>query len=310
MIEIEELASLQGHQNPVYSVEASQKPGIIFTAGNDTGVVEWSLTRNEFIKVLMPVQTSVYALHATPVAPVLAVGERNGNISLFNFEEQKVSAVLEHHRQPVFDIKSVVSKKELIASSEDGTVSVWDLNQRSGPDNRHQLLYQFQVSPAMVRVISISPDEKTAAFGCKDNRIRIYNLEDYSLMHDFEAHTMPVSSLAYSPDGKQLVSGSRDAQLNVWDTSNYRLVNAIPAHLFAIYSIVWHPEKPFFATSSRDKTIKIWDQNFKLVKTLSIDKGYPMHRLSVNKIIWEPNNGNLVSVSDDKLVKIWKVTGL
>ena len=31
----------------------------------------------------------------------------------------------------------------------------------------------------MVRAISISPDERTVAFGCKDNRIRIYSLEDY-----------------------------------------------------------------------------------------------------------------------------------
>ena len=310
MIEIEQVASLPGHQNPIYTAEPSQKAGILFTAGNDTGVVEWNLTQKEFIKVLMPVKTSVYALHAPSAAPLLAVGERNGDVSLFNFIEQKIGAVLKHHKQPIFDIKSVTSKKELLVSSEDGTVSVWDLNYKDGEIDQHQLLYTFKVSPAMVRVISISPDEKTVAFGCKDNRIRIYNLEDYSLLHDFEAHTLPVSSLEYSPDGKYLVSGSRDAQLNVWTTAGYTLHKTIPAHLFAIYSIAWHPDKPYFATSSRDKTIKIWNADFELKKTLSIDKGYPMHRLSVNKIVWESNNGHLISVSDDKLVMIWNITGL
>lgn len=309
MIEVEQLASLPGHQNPIYTVEVSQKPGIIFTAGNDTGVVEWSLKDKAFIKVLMPVSTSVYALHAPAIAPVLAAGERNGDVSLFNFEEQKITAVLKHHQQPIFDIKSVSSKKELLVSSEDGTVSVWDLNYTPG-ENNHSLLYSFKVSTAMVRVMSISPDEKTVAFGCKDNRIRIHSLEDYQLLHDFEAHTMPVTSLQYSPDGKYLISGSRDAQLNVWDCNGYTLTRTIPAHLFAIYSIAWHPNKDIFATSARDKTIKIWDSAFKLIKTLSIDKGYPMHRLSVNKIAWEPNNGHLISVSDDKLVMIWNITGL
>jgi centriolar protein POC1 len=310
MIKIEQLASLAGHQNPIYTAEPSQKAGILFTAGNDTGVVEWSLDKNEFVKVLMPVKSSVYALHAPEIAPVLAVGERKGNVSLFNFIEQKVTAVLQHHTQPIFDIKSVSSKKELLVSSEDGTVSVWDLNYGESSPNRHQLLYSFKVSSAMVRAISISPDEKTVAFGCKDNRIRIYQLEDYSLLHDFEAHTLPVSSLEYSPDGRYLVSGSRDAQLNVWATTDYTLHKTIAAHLFAIYSVAWHPSQPLFATASRDKTIKIWNEDFELKKTLSIEKGYPMHRLSVNKIVWEPNNGHLISVSDDKLVMIWNVTSV
>ena len=310
MIEVEQIASLPGHQNPVYTVEVSQKPGIIFTAGNDKGVVEWSLKDRAFIKVMMPVSTSVYALHAPSVAPVLAVGERNGNVSIFDFEEQKVTAVLQHHKQPIFDIQSVVSKKELLVSSEDGTVSVWDLNQRAGERNNYALLYNFRVSEAMVRAIAVSPDEKTVAFGCKDNRIRVYNLEDYGLAYDFEAHALPVSALQYSPDGRYLVSGSRDAQLNVWTTTGYTLHKTIPAHLFAIYSIAWHPHKSVFATSARDKTIKIWSSEFKLLKTLSVDKGYPMHRHSVNKIVWEPNNGYLISVSDDRLVMIWNITGL
>ena len=310
MIEVEQIASLPGHQNPVYTVEASQKPGIIFTAGNDKGVVEWSLKDKAFIKVLMPVSTSVYALHAPSAAPLLAVGERSGNVSLFNFEEQKVTAVLKHHKQPIFDIKSVSSKKELLVSSEDGTVSVWDLEIGASGTSDHSPLYSFKVSTATVRAISISPDEKTVAFGCKDNRVRIYNLADYELLHDFEAHTLPVSSLLYSPYGRFLMSGSRDAQLNVWDTQGYLLHKTIPAHLFAIYSIAWHPSKDVFATSARDKTIKIWNSEFQLIKTLSIDKGYPMHRLSVNKIAWEPNNGYLISVSDDKLVMIWNITGL
>jgi centriolar protein POC1 len=309
-MKVEELATLQGHQNPIYTVEASQKRGIIFTAGNDKGVVEWSLEKKEFIKVLIPVDTSVYALHAPSVAPLLAVGERSGKVTLFNFDEQKVSSVLVHHKLPIFDLKSVSSKKELLVGSEDGTVSVWDLNYKSGELNEHQRLYDFRVSNEMVRVISVSPDERTVAFGCKDNRIRVYRLEDYSLLYDFEAHTLPVSSLEYSPDGRFLISGGRDAHLNIWDTTGYSLQKTIPAHLFAIYSIVWHPQKAFFATASRDKTIKIWDEHFKLKKTLSIDKGYPMHRLSVNKIVWEPENGNLISVSDDRLVKIWEVTSL
>ena len=301
MIEIQNTATLSGHQNPIFTVENSQKAGIIFTGGNDKGVVEWNVKKPGFIKVLFPVKSSVYSLHCPVSAPLLLAAERSGVVDVFNFEEQKIVAVLDHHKLPAFDIKSVSSKNELIISSEDGTVSIWDIKSLN-------LLFSFKVSTDTVRVISISPDEKTVAFGCKDNTIRIYNLEDYSLIHIIDEHTMPISSIQFSPDGKHLLSGSRDAQLKIWSSSDYSLSQSIPAHLFSIYSIAFHPILPYLATASRDKSIKIWDsETYSLKKTISLEKGYNVHRLSINKIIWEPIDNQLISVSDDKLLKIWKV---
>src|SRR5687767_2882315 len=147
MVEVKQVALLSGHQNPVYAVEPSQKADIVFTGGNDKGVVEWSLKSMSFVKVLMPVKSSVYSLHAPECAPVLAVGERSGTISLFNFDEQKIVATLTHHKLPVFELTSVTRKKELLASSEDGTVSVIDLT-------TYQLLYNFKVSALTVRCIA------------------------------------------------------------------------------------------------------------------------------------------------------------
>lgn len=301
MIRIEEVATLSGHQNPIYTLENSQKQGIIFTAGNDKGIVEWRVDAPGFIKVLFPVNSSVYALHCPEAAPVLLAGERSGQVQVFNFEEQKISAVLQFHKLPIFDIKTVNSKNEILVASEDGTVSVWDLS-------NFKMLYHFKVSNQTVRVISVSPDEKTVAFGCKDNSIKIYNLSDYSLKHVINEHSLPISSLQFSPDGKHLISGSRDAQLKIWSTLDYSLIQSIPAHLFSIYSIAFHPTLPFFATGSRDKSIKIWDsENFQLLKTISNEKGYNSHHLSINKIVWEPVNQQLISVGDDKLLKIWNI---
>jgi len=47
-------AELTGHGNPIFTLELSQKPGILFTGGNDKGVVEWSLENYAFIKSVVP----------------------------------------------------------------------------------------------------------------------------------------------------------------------------------------------------------------------------------------------------------------
>ena len=75
MIQIENTATLSGHQNPIFTVENSQKKGIIFTGGNDKGVVEWSIKTPGFIKVLFPVKSSIYALHCPSSAPIILAGE-------------------------------------------------------------------------------------------------------------------------------------------------------------------------------------------------------------------------------------------
>ena len=296
---VEKIAELTGHSNPIFALALSQKPGILFSGGNDKGVVEWSLKTNSFIKVMFPVAASVYAIHCPENFPYLIAGLRSGQVLVFDFIEQKVIKSLNHHLKPVFDIKSVNGKRELLIASEDGTVSIWSLENL-------ELIHTITVSHDTVRCISISPDEKQVAFGCRDSNVNIYDLDDYTQIKTLNGHTMAVFSLQYSPLGDYLVSGSRDAQLKIWDMHTLDLKENIAAHLFAVNHIAFHPTQPYFATASMDKTIKIWgSDDFKLYKIISREKGYASHQLSINKIAWDGDD--LISLSDDKRIIIWRV---
>jgi centriolar protein POC1 len=300
MISVQKTAELNGHGNPIFTLELSQKPGILFSGGNDKGLVEWSLKNNSFIKVLFPVNSSIYAIHCPVTYPFLFAGLRSGEVLVFDFLKQQLLLPLKAHQKPIFDIKSVVHKQELLVASEDGTVSIWSLKTLA-------LLHSIRISNDTIRCISISPDEKQVAFGCRNNQIKIYDLEDYSLTKTLEGHTMSVFSLQYSPLGNYLISGARDAQVKIWDSKSYELLHNIPAHLFAVNSIVCHPIFPYFATASMDKSVKIWGaSDFKLYKVISREKGFESHSLSINKIVW--NGDQLISVSDDKKIIIWDIS--
>jgi len=295
----QKITELTGHGNPIFTLELSQKPGILFSGGNDKGLVEWSLKNNAFIKVMFPVPASIYAIHCPVGLPLMFVGLRSGEVLVFDFIQQRLLAPLRTHRAPIFDIKSVNNKQELLVASEDGTVSIWSLN-------AFELLHTIKVSGDTIRAIAVSPDEKQVAFGCRDNLIHIYDLEDYTLLKTLHGHTMSIFSLQYSPKGDQLVSGGRDAQVKIWNAANYELIHNIPAHMFAVNHILFHPEQPYFATASMDKSIKIWSiADFKLHKIISREKGYASHQLSVNKLAWQDNR--LISASDDKIIMIWEI---
>ena len=296
---LKHLKTLSGHQNPVYALANSSNDETFFSAGNDKGVVEWSLETMAFVKVKMPVQSSVYYLHY--YNNQLFVGERSGAFSVYDFHESKIIARINAHIKPIFNIQTVKSKNELLTTGEDGTVAVWSLNDFAE-------IYRFQVAADTVRTIAIAPDETEIAFGCKDHLIKIYNLSDYSRKKNLESHSLPVTSVAYHPTGKYLISGSRDAQLKIWSLPAYELVQNIPAHLFTVYDIAFHPTLPYFATSSQDKSIKLWDaENFKLYKILSLEKAGIGHTHSINKLMWSNNGKYLITTGDDRQVMVWEM---
>src|ERR1700761_3957028 len=242
MITVTKIAELTGHSNPIFTAELSQKPGILFTGGNRKGVGEWGLKNFAFIKVMFPVPASVYAIHCPTGFPYMFAGLRTGDVAVFDFLQQKVVKLLKHHTKPIFDIKSAAGKNELLVASEDGAVSIWNLNDL-------ELLHTINVSSDTVRCISISPDEKQVTFGCRDNDLRVYDLIDYSYITSLQGHTMAVFSAQYAPAGDYIILGSRDAQLKVWDSNSYELIRNIPAHMFAINHIAFHPTLPYFATA-------------------------------------------------------------
>ena len=298
-IELE--AILSGHQNPIYTVENGPRANMLFTAGNDKGVVLWDLDTMTFKSILMAVESSVYALHYIAELSCLAIGEQSGKVTLYDFTKDQVVATLTGHQKPIFDIKSLPSKGEIILASEDGSVSIWC-------SKNFNKIHQFQLSTSTVRNIAVSPNGKQLAFGAKDARIFIVDAQDYTLVKEINQHSLPITSLCFSPDGRYLLSGGRDAKLNIFNTEDFSLKEQIIAHMFTIYGIAYHPEFPVFVTASRDKSLKFWDaETFKLIRTVSFEKGYDAHKLSINKIVWNLNKNQLVSVGDEKLALVWNV---
>lgn len=294
---LKHLHTLSGHQNPIYALSEGLNDQTFYSAGNDKGVVEWSLETMGFVKVLVPVQSSVYAMHR--FENLLFIAQRSGLILVFDLVENLVKATLSFHKKAVFDLKTISSKRELLSTGEDGILAVWSLIDFS-------LLYNFKVISDTVRVITVSKNEQEVALGCKDGVVRIYNSSDYGFQRQLTGHKLPITSLQYDPTGVYLVTGSRDAQLKFWNLPGYDLQNQIGAHMFSIYGIAFHPSAPYFATCSQDKSIKLWNaEDFKLYKILSLEKQTEGHFHSINKLMWSQDGRYLISTGDDRQVMIW-----
>ncbi len=299
MIDIELIHTLTGHQNPIYTLESNAETGILYSGGNDKGVVEWDWDTLKFRRVLCAVPSSVYTLHAIPDTDLLAIGMRSGEIFIVDTIQQALKVKLKIDAGAVFCIKSLNAKQELIAVGEDGRACIWSLA-------NFDLLYSFKISDTTVRIIAVDEQEKYLAFGDKNGHIYLAQTEDYHQIADKRVHEKSVTSLCFIEDN--LLSGGRDAHLYELSYPDMHMQADIIPHMFTVYGIVKLGYSTFFSTVSRDKTIKVWNRDLKLQKNISRDKGIDSHYLSINSQVYNARLGLLATAGDDKMIKIWKMT--
>lgn len=289
-------ATLKGHQNQVFAL-AKGDNNMLFTAGNDKGVVEWDLTAMKFRRILCAVSHPVYALLHIPETNLLAIGLRSGEVMIVDYVEQALRIKIKLDQGAVFALKVLQSKKELLAIGEEGVAYVFDTLD-------FKPLYRFRVSDKTVRTIAISPDESDVYFGDKEGVVYHYSSSDYQLLNQSMVHTMPVTSLLCWET--VLFSGGRDARMYKLNGRDLGIVHEVTPHMFTVYGIASHSDHSTIATVSRDKTFKFWNpESLTLLKNISIDRGYDSHYLSINTVLWERDY--LYTAGDDKMIKIWQV---
>lgn len=297
-IQVTRLHSLTGHNDSVYTLQASSSRHQFFSAGGDGMVVMWDQADPENGQLIAKLPNSIYALHHPVTSDVLIAGHNYEGIHVLDWKNKKEIGSLQMTKAPIFDIQS--RDKMVWVASGDGLLTVIDIE-------RMVVLERKRVSERNVRCIAINGMTGDIAVGSSDNFIRVFD-EYLALKKEWQAHTNSVFTLRFTPDCKSLISGARDARLKVWDVgANYILAGEVVAHLYAINHLDFSPDGKHFVTCSMDKSIKVWDANaMKLLKV--IDKArHAGHGTSVNKLLWTQHNNQLISASDDRSISVWQI---
>jgi WD40 repeat protein len=297
--QVQKLHTLLGHQDCIYTLEASDKNSVFFSAGGDGMVVSWDLTEPTDGELIAKVPNSIYALHHHTHSGLLIAGQNYEGIHVLDWKNKKEVASLKISDESIFDIKS--SGHHLFIVSGGGflrKIGLTDMTIKSA----------VQATQKSARCIAIHEARGEVAVGYSDNHIRVFDMDTLTLKYSWKAHENSVFTLRYSPDGKYLMSGSRDARLKGWHVANnYVLAGEVVAHLFAINHMDFSPDGKHFVTCSMDKSLKVWNfEELKLIKV--IDRGrHAGHGTSINKVLWTSYQDQLVSASDDRSVAVWNI---
>ncbi|CAO3616913.1 unnamed protein product [Cunninghamella blakesleeana] len=194
---------------------------------------------------------------------------------------------------------SEVNENQLIASSGDGSIKLWDATLTEFPIQNWKE-HQREVFSVDWNLIA----KDIFSSGSWDHTVKIWNPQAPRSLQTYTEHTHCVYSTAWSPyNPTLLLSGSGDQTVKIWDTKSPRSVQTVFAHNNEILSVDWNKyNQDMFVTGSVDKSIKVWDIRNPSREVIC----FPGHEYAVRKVKCSPHRGNIIaSASYDMSVRFW-----
>ena len=293
----EDLRTLKGHSDWVWSLAYSPDGTRLASAGADGLVHVWDVARGEIQHTLRNddfVRSVVFNRQGTRLASATREGR---TVCLWDVSREQKLWTKECPGIPVTVVFSP-DGGQLVCACEGGTVQVWDvatgaevgrlpelppgvLQLAYSPDGSrlalagadgavhlwdartHQKLAPLQrrQGQGALSCVAFSPDGSRLAAAGADRAVWVWDVASGQESYKLEGHSSSVWCVGFSPDGAQLASSGGDGTIRVWDMASGRPRQALKGHSGWVYSVGFSPDGSYLASAGQDGTVRIWNWN-------------------------------------------------
>lgn len=297
-MEVTKIKEFTGHTAAIYSLSPSTKLGHFISCGSEGIVAEWNLETGEG-KAIVQAPGAVFSGLLIAERDLLLLGLQSGDLVFVDLRNGETIKLVQLHKKSIFDLLLLPDGQHVLASGEDGAISVWNLE-------RLDHLHYQRISVKSVRTLAYDASTQRLYAGASDQTIRELDLGLNELKH-WRAHETSIFRLLVGEGGK-LYSTGLDAHITLWSIhqsdSNPERMISVPAHNFAVNDLIQGPDG-MLISGSMDKSIKFWNPNsLELLKVVNFEKNQ-CHWNGVNRLLWLENS--LLSCSDDRKIMLWKI---
>ncbi len=280
-----------------------------------------AILNTDYFSNILQCSSPIFSVAFSPNGKILAAGDFNGMIHLWNLKDKSVTNVLKVHEGIVNSITFSPDSQTLASGGEDQTIRLWDLRQQ-------QVMPTLSGHKHQVTSVAFSPDGQILASASYDKTIRLwYPFQSDSKPRELLGHEDIVRTVAFSPDGQTLASASDDRTIRLWNlgkrTSKAKLV--LYGHEDIVRTVAFSPNGQTLASASDDRTIRLWDLRQPKTILLNIFKdaaeswddyaqfvtNFPCfrhlkgHKERIRTITFSPDGQTLASGSDDQTIRLW-----
>lgn len=222
-----------------------------------------SKKESDAVKSFSKSKEPVYCASLRSDGKLLAIGNSIGKILVFDYDSKLLLRTLEGHKSIVRNLKFLPNKVNLISSSDDGTIRLWDIAEGSE-------IACFSDSQDYVRTLSVC-DSSSSLFlsGSYDGFVRLYDAQKKELILSLN-HGSPVEAVVLASDGRIAISAGGNV-VKIWDLiAGGQLLQSLVPHQKTISSLWTSCDGRFLLTGSLDHHVKVIDlTSYKVIHSWS-----------------------------------------
>jgi WD40 repeat protein len=210
---------------------------------------------------------SIYSVAFSPDSSILASGNGDGTIGLWDVATQQGTATLpdintEHWNSFASSVAFSPNGSILAASYDAPAVTLWNVAARS------QLTTLAADTGWWVYALAFSPDGSTLATGNGDNDANAGRSDGVVQLWDVASRTKTATltstnsgpgSLAFSPDGAMLADVNGDGTITLWRVAARTSAATLTAASYGAKCVAFSPDGLTLASGNDDGTITLWD---------------------------------------------------
>jgi len=283
-------------------------------------IAEWSV--NDRVRALAFAKTNGHEYVAVATGNKVTFWDiTNGEMN----EALTLQTPTEDESVRVLSLAVASNNSVLAVGSDDGNVTVWDLNTRAmkfhkcsyGDEqtNERSVCNESGSGDTDIRGITFTANGKQLITGSSDNRAWLWDVETGDLLarsadSDDDGHLNTVSGVSVNPVNGRVATVSWDNTVRIWelvqtDTWSFKYLSTLAGHSNSVWTVAYSPNVEALATGSSDSTVILW----KLDQVNQI--GTPITQMDgqVWALAKAPNGKQFAAGDEAGNIRIWNFDG-
>ncbi|MDV3351637.1 NB-ARC domain-containing protein [Leptothoe sp. LEGE 181152] len=236
---------------------------------------------------------AVIALAVNPDNTLLAVGDLQGHILIWDLETYNHLETINGHPESVFSVEFSPDGKYLLSGSGDATLKLWQTT-------NYQCIQTFQGHHQTVMSVAFSPNGEQIVSAGVDKRIKLWDITSGRCVRTLKGHNGAIRAITFAQTKPILASASFDNTVKLWNWETGQCINTLVGHTQGVWSVDFGPDDHLLVSSSNDHSVRVWD-----AATGDCLKVLSGHQHAVWCVKVSPDGNNFVSGDYSGLIKLW-----